>query len=349
MSTENKENLLANVAFDALRRSTGVTATVLSATATGTGEQVRLETEDGISIQLPYKIKSTIDRRDQLLAFKAAHPGALLVTRSVSTAMAEQCREQAISFVDHAGNCYLQKPGLLIFIAGSKDFTKSTQTSERGLTPAALRVIFAVLTRPDVLQGTVRSVAQVASISHGAAGIAIKMLEEMKFFTSTKRGGRILASPERWLDAWTEGYLGRIRPKLEKYRMSSHYPLSKAIEMVGPTMREVASGGASASLGGEAAAEYRQMGLKPGTLTLYIDLRDPHVLAELASELKLRRDSEGDIELISMFWNTRELPCFPTVPDALIYADLVGTGDERTMEIATHLGKKICRDLADQS
>ena len=49
-----------------------------------------------------------------------------------------------------------------------------------------------------------------------------------------------------------------------------------------------------------------------------------------------------------MFWNTKELPCFPTVPDALIYADLVGTGDERTMEIATYLRKEICDYVASE-
>jgi hypothetical protein len=68
-------------------------------------------------------------------------------------------------------------------------------------------------------------------------------------------------------------------------------------------------------------------------------------MRDIVQELKLRRDPAGNIELVDMFWNTSELPCFPTVPDALIYADLVGTGDQRTIEIADELRKEICADV----
>lgn len=152
----------------------------------------------------------------------------------------------------------------------------------------------------------------------------------------------MLAIPERWLDTWTEGYLGRIRPKLEKYKMSAPVPISAVLDRVSSQFREVI-------LGGEAAAANRNFGLKPGTLTLYIDLRNANVMRDIVTELKLRRDPEGKIELVDMFWNPVELPSFPTVPDALIYADLIGTGDQRTMEIAADLRKEICAKLANRS
>ena len=94
-------------------------------------------------------------------------------------------------------------------------------------------------------------------------------------------------------------------------------------------------------LGGESAAA-RKLGLKAGALTLYIDLQDPNVMRGLTKELMLRRDAAGPIELLGIFWNTLELSSFPTVPDALIYADLIGTGEGRAMEIAAGLRKEIC-------
>jgi hypothetical protein len=50
-----------------------------------------------------------------------------------------------------------------------------------------------------------------------------------------------------------------------------------------------------------------------------------------------------------MFWNARELSGFPTAPTALIYADLIGTGEQRTMEIAAELRKKICADVENKA
>ena len=328
--------------MDILSRTTGLDTRILPPSGTGNDGRVTITTDAGQSFDLSYEVKTTIDRRDQLITFKTQHSDALLITRSLSSAMSEQCRELNIQFVDHAGNCYLKQPGLFILISGSKDTMKAKVAASRGLTPAALRVVLAVLTLPTILNSSVRRIAEVASISHGAAGAALIMLEELGLFTSARRGRRVLTMPERWLDAWTEGYLARIRPKLEKHRMSAPVPISTVLERVLPQLREIA-------LGGEAAAAYNKMDLKPGAVTLYIDLEDPNVLRNLVQELKLRRDPEGKIELVNMFWNTMELPCFPTVPDALIYADLVGTGDERTREIATKLRKKISDHVTSES
>ena len=281
MSPKEYESSSVNRALEVLQKTTGLNTTTLGLGPSGCDGHVTITADDGRVFTLLYEVKATIDRRDQLLTFKALHPGTLLITRSLSSAMAEQCRELNIQFVDHAGNCFLRQPGLFVFVSGSKDATKIKQAATRGLTPAALSVVFAVLTRPSILNTNVRRIAEVAAVSHGAAGGALIMLEEIGFFISAKSGRRVLAMPERWLDTWTEGYLGRVRPKLEKHRMGSSISISTILELVSPQMREVA-------LGGEAAAAYRNMGLKPGALTLYIDFEDPSVMRHLVQELKLR-------------------------------------------------------------
>lgn len=334
MFSKKHEQSSVEKAIEALGRTAGLAACVLDPTAIDHDGQLKISADSEHTLDLPYEVKTNIDRRDQLIKFKNLHRDTLLITPSLSNAMCGQCRELDIQFIDHAGNCYLRQPGLFVFISGEKDHTKTKPAATRGLTPAALRVVLAVLTIPSILNSNVRRIAEAASISHGAAGAALVMLEEMGLFTSAGTGRRLLAMPDRWLDVWTEGYLGRIRPKLEKRRMSAPFPITAILERVQPEMNEWA-------LGGEAAAAWLDMGLKPGALTLYIDLDDPSVLRNLVQELKLRRDPEGKIELVDMFWNTEALHSFPTVPDALVYADLVGTGDERTMEIATNLRKKI--------
>jgi hypothetical protein len=229
-----------------------------------------------------------------------------------------------------------------VYVSGGREIVKTKPAMTRGLTPAALRFVLAVLTRPVLLNSSVRKIAEVASISHGAVGVALGTLEEMGFLSTSTSGRRTLLAPQRWLDAWTEGFLGRIRPKLETIRMSSASPTGVLIDHVSPRMHEVV-------LGGEAAASYRNLGLKPGSLNLYVDFHDPRVVKELVQELKLRRDPEGPVELVSMFWNTRELPSFPTTPDALVYADLIGLGDARTIETAEKLRKEIYLHVESQT
>jgi hypothetical protein len=348
MSQKNYELPSIYQAIEILQSTTGLDIRVLEIPGLHHDGYLKIRTDEGHFIELPYDVKTPIDRRDQLLRFKTYQSGALLITRSVSSAMAEQCRELNIQFIDYAGNCFIRQRGMYIFISGAKDTTKASQVAERGLTPAALRVVFAILTQPSLLNSNVRRIAEVSLVSHGAAGAALVILEERGFFTNTRTGGRVLSMPERWLDAWTEGYLGRIRPKLEKHRMSSPMSLSEALHRVEAIAR-ISTYSREITLGGEAAAAYHNMGLKPGAITVYIDLKDSNLMRHIAKDLMLRRDVEGKIEVVNIFWNTQELQCFPTVPNALIYADLVGTGDERAMEIASYLRKEICDYVASEA
>lgn len=329
-------------ATEALCQATGIHAYLSRRDGSGQDALLLVDAGNGSKHAFPFEVKPAIDRRDQLLRFKVQHNGSVLITRSLSNAMVGECRQLDLQFIDQAGNCYLHQPGLYMFVSGRRAVAAENPALRRGLTYAALRLVFAILTRPDILNSSVRKMAEVASISHGAVGGALATLEEMGLLSSPRPGQRMLTMPQRWLDAWTEGYLGRLRPKLETVRMSSANPLATLIDRVTPRMRSVA-------LGGEVAAAHRHFGLKPGTCSLYVNFEDPHALKALVSELKLRRDPQGPVELVSMFWNTDELPSFPTVPDILIYADLIRIGDARTMEVAEKLRKEICLDLENQA
>lgn len=328
-------------ALAAVRRTTGILVSLGTSYASEQDGKIRFKFADGQEIELVYEVKTPIDRRAQLSVFKEQHGAALLITRSLSLKMAEECRSLEIQFLDSSGNCFIKQPGIFVYVTGLKDSTAAPSAAIRGLTPASLRVMFAILAKPSILEGTVREIADIAAISHGAAGIALVMLEELDLIGKATTGRRMMFEPGRWLDMWTEGYLGRLRPKLETYRMHSLTPLSTILQQVTPAMHEII-------LGGEAAAAHAELGLKPGALTLYVDLQ-PRVMGHLARQFKLRKDPHGEIELLQIFWNTHELPSFPTVPDALIYADLVGSGDARSMETAAVLRKRIVEHVASKT
>jgi hypothetical protein len=324
-------------ALSTLERLTGLTASLEIHRSASDG-QITFKSPTGHAATLAYEVKPNIDRQDQLAAFEHLQGGALLVTRSLSSAMIEQCRRRDIQFIDLAGNCFLRQPGMFVFVSGRRENVSAQVSATRGLTPAALRVVLAGLSQPAILHGSVRRIAEIANISHGATGIALVTLEETGLIGKTPSGRRMMVHPERW----TEGYLGRLRPKLTTYRMSAATALSSLLEQVSPVMQELL-------LGGEAAAKHAELGLKPGALTLYIDVQNEHVMRNLVRELKLRRDPDGPVELVEIFWNTQALPSFPAVPDALVYADLIGSGDERTLDIAAKLKKRIIDDVAGQA
>jgi hypothetical protein len=338
--TEQPEPLRS--ALTALRATTGLSATLLSNHVSEQDSTMAIHAKDGPVVELAYVVKTTIDRYDQLLTFRYQHGNAVLVTRLLSSALVEQCRHLNIQFLDASGNCFLNQPGIFVFVSGRKAPGAIKPAVTRGLTPAALRLMFAILGQPSILDSNVRRMADIACISHGAAGTALVMLENIGLVGKSASGQRMLLQPGRWLDTWTEGYLGRVRPKLETLRMSSPTPLSSLLERVSPAMREVI-------LGGEQAAAYSGLGLKPGALTLYIDRQRADVMRDLVHDLKLRKDLDGNVELVEIFWNTGELPSFPTVPDALIYADLIGSGNERNLEIAATLRKRIIDHVANEA
>lgn len=331
---------LLHSAFKVLEQLTGVSPTLPYHAGSDHDGKIIFPLADGRVVELAIEIKANIDRRDQLSTFKHRNSDAVLVTRLLSRKMIEQCRQLGLQFIDSAGNCYLNQPGLFVFVSGQKEMTATQKATMRGLTPAALRLMFAILGKPSIIDSNVRHMAKIARISHGAAGTALIMFEQIGLIDKHTSGHR-LQQPGRWLDIWTEGYLGRLRPKLATYRMSSPDTMSSTLDRFSPEMGEIL-------VGGEAAAAQAQLGIKPGALTLYIDMRQANVLGNLVQELKLRKDANGKIELVEIFWDTEALASFPLVPDALIYADLIRSGDERSLEIASELKNRIVHDVARQ-
>lgn len=329
------------MALDALHRTTGLKADVARKTMHADLEMT-IQANDGQVYSWMCEMKPNVDRRDQLLTFKHKHHDKVMITRALSAFMAAQCRELDIQFIDYSGNCFLRQGSLLVYVFGAKEETRDKVSVPRGLTPAVLQVVLAVLTQPDILNTNIRAIAQMASISRGAAAAALNTLVALGFLSISTTGRRLVVMPQRWLDAWTEGYLGRIRPKLQKMRMRSPHSVANLLELIGPKMGEFV-------WGGEAAAHKLSLGIKPEMLTLYVKFTEPQVLSNAVKEYKLRRDPDGPIELVDLFWNAIELQSFPTVPDALIYADLIGAGDTRSLEIANTLRKAICRHVESKA
>jgi hypothetical protein len=87
----------------------------------------------------------------------------------------------------------------------------------------------------------------------------------------------------------------------------------------------------NACWGGEVAAAKLTGYLRPEQMTIYVRER----AAQLQLAYQLRKDPDGNIELLKAFW---DIECEQTekelVPPLLIYADLLAMSDPRNIETA---------------
>jgi len=277
------------------------------------------------------------------------HPG-LLWAPYVTPAIANRCRELEIAFLDDAGNAHLKAPGCFIFITGNKpqgpnvapyprenrpqeggllqDAAPPFQTHARqgGVTQTALRVVFALLCKPELLNAPYREIREAAEVALGAIGWVFFNLEG-RGLTVGKQPNRHIADPIRLLDEWVINYPIKLRPKLEAWRFRAPEP---------EWWREADLQDVGGYWGGEVAAERLTGYIKPATQTIYLPPnKRREALARLVAKHRLQADHKGTLEVLTTFWN---LPPEPTRPDlvhpVLVYADLVATADPRNLEVA---------------
>jgi hypothetical protein len=127
---------------------------------------------------------------------------------------------------------------------------------------------------------------------------------------------------DRLLRQWAEGYIRVLRPKL----VLGRYQVP-ALEW----WNTIKPGRYGYILGGEAAAGRLTQHLRPGTITVYGAKVEPRFLLDQ----KLRKDDQGEVEILKRFWRFDEEQELAPIP--LIYADLIQKNDARCLETAQML------------
>jgi hypothetical protein len=244
----------------------------------------------------------------------------LLVADHVTPPLAEALRAEAVEFIDTAGNAFLNRPPLLVFVKGQRP-TRERPAAERhrAFQPTGLQVLFALLARPDLVARPYREIAANAGVAHGTVGWVMAELPALGYVADV-RGRRRLINGERLLGQWTEAYARTLRPRLLLGRFRG--------ELDGLDAR-AARWKEDLLVGGEPAAARLTRHLRPGTATLYAKAVDPKVVLGLT----LRADAEGNVDFRRRFWT------FPgeepgLTPTLLVYADLLAIGDARCLEAA---------------
>jgi hypothetical protein len=259
------------------------------------------------------------------------HPG-LLVTHCLSTPMAEKLRAFNQPFADVAGNAYLEGSGLLVYVTGRKlESEPSIAATGRAFTTAGLKVQFALICNPALADAPLRTIAAAAGVALGGVPAVLADLQQVGHLLVQGKKRRLNATP-RLLDEWAQDYALRLRPKtLLKIYTSPNFDAWESWQL----------DPAQALWGGESAARLLVQHLRPGVLTLYADKMPARLMVEQRmTPVSATLTQQRFIELRRPFWGilpaaeplAAQLP--GSVPPALVYADLLATGDSRCLETA---------------
>ena len=320
---------LLQAGVEALGRH-GIAATVGKPRTTGKERPVRLKLGRQV---IRYLLLLEPWLTPAALGHLARHPRTdhplLLLTHYVTPHMAGRLRQLGINFVDAAGNAYLEHGPVLIWVLGHKAVTATRPPrAGRAFQPGGLKVLFALLCTPDLVNQPTRTIAMQAGVANGTVGIVLNELREGRFLVALRqrRGKRTLRNLKALLDQWTQTYARTLRPQLlvARYRP----PDPEWWRKVNPCEHRGVFGGeaAEALLTGTLA--------RPEIVTVYL----PDAPGRFILTHRLINAADGTMEIRKKFWPfeyTWEHPAL--APPLLIYADLLATGDARCLEAAQRI------------
>lgn len=149
----------------------------------------------------------------------------LLVADYVNPILAERLRAQNIWFLDTAGNAYIKQSPLFIYIKGNKPVEKpAIRSLSRAFQPTGLKVIYAFLCNPELVNAPYREIAQTAEVALGTVGWVITDLAQLGHIVDMGNRGRRLKERRKLLERWITAYPEKLRPKLETGRYKAPNP-----------------------------------------------------------------------------------------------------------------------------
>lgn len=253
----------------------------------------------------------------------------LLICQYLSKNTSEQLKKENINYLDASGNCYIRKGNLFLFINDQKVSPQRQAKTSKLWKPAGVRLVFALLLNPELINQPYRVIASQSKMALGTVGTLIHELVKEKFFTHYNGVYRI-ENREALIHRWTEIFHTVLRPKLVQGRFRFATPRDRE-QWQDKKLYQI-------FWGGEPAGALLTKYLYPEKFSIYSDLPKTEVMRQL----HLVPDTNGEVELLKLFWNTEAAQVeFPhTVPPLLAYAELNISLDSRNRETAEKIKKQ---------
>lgn len=279
-------------------------------------------------------LPSTLHR----LADRLKGAETLLVAKYISNPAKELLEKQGINYLDTSGNCFIKNDGGIFWhIKGQGRMAKNGEIKHRAFQKNGIKLIYALLLDEELLNKRYREIASVADIAISTVGDILTDLQAANFLVKVNEKQMTLVNKSKLLEQWVTAFNQKLKPKLVRGR----YRLGKQ------NWQQVNLGNLS-FWGGEPAADLLTNYLYPGAWTLYSNLDRKSLIEELQL---LPDEREGNVTVCKPFWKIENkdfvLPELKTVHPLLVFADLIGSGNDRNFETANKIYERYLKSLID--
>lgn len=236
---------------------------------------------------------------------------------------ASDLKQNGINYLDASGNAFIETKDFFVYVEGRKAKINKKTNQTRAFQEAGLKLLLLLISNPETLQLSYRELAEKAGIGLGSVSNIFKELEEGHCLLKTK-SKRVLKNQDEIIERWVIAHNELLKPRSFKKKMRALGNEFNVKSIVNNTNIKF-------YFGGEPGGELLTGHLKPIDYIIYTD----EEISKVAKELKLVPDEAGNIELFSKFWtDSLHLKNEYTAPPLVVYADLLGTGNNRNIETA---------------
>jgi len=291
-------------------------------------------------------IADQLNRRRAVLPAKHADDRLLLLAPHVRPQQAEALERADIDYLDLAGNAHLKAPGLFVHVEGYQP-PKETRTVPGRPQKAWIKVVMAMLIRPDLINAPYRTLADQADVALGTIAKCMNDLT-LRGLLLERKDGRTIPNRQGLVALWVQAYVEGLRPKLRERRLQVR---ADEKQQIWTRLRAVlADRGQPWALTGADAAEIRTHFFRAEDTEIYAPLRmfeERDIQKALVAQPAVRTGNLLVIEppgpLAVPQANEEGIPL---APDLLAYAELRYRGTEQALEAAELLLPRVLDDAA---
>ncbi len=262
----------------------------------------------------------------------------LLVAKYISNPAKELLEKRGINYFDTSGNCFIRNDsGIFWHFKGHGEMPKNGEIKHRAFQKNGIKLIYALLLNEELLNKRYREIAAVADISVSTVGDILTDLQAAKFLAKLNVKKMALINKAELLGQWVTNFNQKLKPKLVRGRFRLRTQIWAQMEI-----------GDQSFWGGEPAADLLTNYLYPGSWTLYSNLDRKKLIQDLQL---IPDEDQGNVTVYSLFWKVENkdfvLPELKTVHPLLVYADLIGSGNDRNFETAKKIYERFLKSLID--
>lgn len=253
---------------------------------------------------------------------------SILIAKTISKSTKNVLEEKNINYLDISGNCFIKgDKGLFILIQGQQNSRAIEKRKFQLFNKNGIKLIYAFLVDETLINKSYSVMAEKAMISKSTIGNILQDLKEYEFLIHVNQNTRKIVNKQDLLTKWVQAYNEKLKPSLlrGKYRfLPNKLSEWKNINLASDTF-----------WGGEPAADILTDYLSPGEWTIYSNQSKNNLIkhSHLVPDPK-----QGNVLIYSVFWNTEDGDLANKINKIanpiLIYADLIGTNDNRNFETA---------------